>query len=412
MEGLFLVCYSSENMPGFEWRGKAKTSPKSSMQETQSHENTLAVLSGVIAVLDTTKDLVPIDIAKGVLSTLSSILTTVKNTMQNKDDFVEVIGRCRKMSSFIERTTCGKSEGDIDPSLVRALGELHSFLSGIENTMKKKEQRKLHYRLMSASVDRESIANFKEQLDSFLQMWDLELAVHANMILSKVDEKIDKVGMGIEQILRGTVEMKLDEPDHEPPPGRPSMFFGRDDLVRDAVESLSFQHVVLVGPGGIGKSTIAKAILNEDSIVAKFQDFRFFVRFDNIDASQITLDTFIQRIADVLGVKSARLSAIKTSLAANNVLIVLDNAETFQDATSGSDRIAEAIDELGKQMRGCLPATAWPRGITSKLSYLLPPVRTTITRAWSLMQLARAETRGGHHREARKLLGGAFAHPS
>ncbi|KAH7918279.1 hypothetical protein BV22DRAFT_1134704 [Leucogyrophana mollusca] len=341
-------------MPRFQWRGKAKTSSKSSTQETQSHENTLAALSSVIAVLDTTKDLVPIDIAKGVLSTLSSILTTVKNTMQNEDDFAEIIGRCRKMGSFIERTTCGKSEGDIGPALVRALSELKSFLDGIEGIVKKKEQRKLHFRFISASVDRESIAKFKEQLDSFLQMWDLELAVHVDMTLSKVDgkidnvdTKIDKVGMGIEQILQGTVLMKLDEPDREPPPGPPAMFFGRDDLVRDAVETLSDHHVVLVGSGGIGKSTIAKAILNEGTIVARFQDRRFFVSFDNIDASQITLDTFIQRITDVLGVKSARLGAIRAYLADKNVLIVLDNAETFQEAASGSDRIAEAIDELG-----------------------------------------------------------------
>ncbi|KAH7917477.1 TPR-like protein, partial [Leucogyrophana mollusca] len=334
-------------------------------------ENTLAVLSGVIAVLDTTKDLVPIDIAKGVLSTLSSILTTVKNTMQNKDDFVEVLGRCRKMSSFIERTTCGKSEGDIDPTLVRALSELNSFLAGIENTVKKKEQRKLHYRLISASVDRESIANFKEQLDSFLQMWDLELAVHADMILSKVDGKIDKVSMGVEQILRGTVEMKLDEPDREPPPGRPSMFFGRDNLVRDAVESLSRQHVVLVGPGGIGKTCIAKAIMNEDSIIAKFQGRRFFVSFDNIDASQITFDTFNQRIADVVGVKSARLGAIRAYLADKSVLIVLDNAETFQDAASGSDRIAEAIDELGALPSVRIILTTRNRRVSTNLSRIV-----------------------------------------
>ncbi|KAH7918004.1 hypothetical protein BV22DRAFT_1100721 [Leucogyrophana mollusca] len=291
--------------------------------------------------------MVPLEIAMGILSTLSSILTAVKDTMQNKDDFAEVVSRCRKMGSFIERTTCGKSEGDIDPTLVRALGELNSFLDGIENIVKKREQRKLRYRFISASVDRETIAKLKEQLDSFLQMWDLELTVHVDMTLSKVDTKIDNVDMKIERILRGTREMKLDECDREPPPERPPMFFGRDDLVRIVVETLSLDHVVLVGPGGIGKTSIAKAILNEDSIIAKLQDRRFFVRFDDIDASQITFDTFIGRIAGVLGVKSARLSAVKSILKASDVLIVLDNAETFQDAVSGSDRIAEAIDELG-----------------------------------------------------------------
>ncbi|KAH7918920.1 hypothetical protein BV22DRAFT_1134228 [Leucogyrophana mollusca] len=310
------------------------------MSETGSgsHDNTTAGLSSVIGFLDATKDLVPLDVAKGVLSTLSNILTIVKNTLQNKDDFAELISRCHKIARSIKRATYGRSEGDIDPNFADALDELKSFVNQIENIVKKKEQRKLRYRFMTASVDRESIANWKEQLDSFLQIWDHELIMRIDMKINN-SEWMPKAG--IESMIESS------EPDHEPPPGRPPMFFGRDDLVRDAVERLSLQHVVLVGPGGIGKSTIAKAILNEDTIIAKFQGRRFFIRFDDIDASQITFDTFIRRIAGVVGVKSTRLSAIKTYLAINNILIVLDNAETFQDAVSGSDRIAEAIDELG-----------------------------------------------------------------
>ncbi|KAH7918932.1 hypothetical protein BV22DRAFT_888370 [Leucogyrophana mollusca] len=323
-------------MPRPNWRGKGKTSSKSSAIETKSHDSTVAVLSNVIGLLDTTKDLVPLDVAKGVLSTLSSILTTVKNTMQNKDDFTEVLDRCEKIANSVKRSTCGRPESDTDPTLVRALDELRSSVDGIEKTVKAKEQRALRYRVFSASVDRESIAKWKEQLDSFLRICDHELIVH-------IDMEIGNIG----RTLKGGMDTTAGEPDREPPPGRPPMFFGRDNLVRDAVESLRLQHVVLVGPGGIGKTSIAKAILNEGSIVAEFQDRRFFVSFDSIDASQITFDTFIGRIADVLGVKFTRLSAIRACLAANNVLVVLDNAETFQDTVSGADRIAEAIDDFG-----------------------------------------------------------------
>ncbi|KAH7922645.1 hypothetical protein BV22DRAFT_1048734 [Leucogyrophana mollusca] len=317
------------------WR-KGMPSPKSTTSGTGRHDSTTAGLSSVIGFLDATKDLVSFNVAKGVLSTLSSILTIVKNTLQNKDDFAELISRCHKIARSIKRATYGRTEGDIDPNFADALNELKSFVNQIEDIVKKKEQRKLRYRFMTASVDRESIANWKEQLDSFLQIWDHEL-------IMRIDMKISNS----ELMSKADIEMESGDHGHEPPPGRPPMFFGRDDLVRDALESLNLQHIILVGPGGIGKSSIAKAILNEDSIVAKFQDRRFFVRFDNIDASQITFNTFIRRIADVLGVKSARLSAIRAYLAASNVLVVLDNAETFQDAVSGSNRIAEAIDELG-----------------------------------------------------------------
>ncbi|KAH7918923.1 hypothetical protein BV22DRAFT_1134229 [Leucogyrophana mollusca] len=321
-------------MPRPNWRGKGTAKPSTS--ETKSHDSTIATLSNVIGLLDTTKDLVPLDVAKDVLSALSTILTSVKNTMQNKDDFTEILDRCEKIANSIKRSACGRPESGNNPTLVRALDELKSSVDGIEKTVKAKERRALCYRVFSASVDRESIAKWKEHLDSFLRICDHELIVH-------IDMEIGNIGRALKEV----TDMKSGEPDREPPPGRPSMFFGRDDLVRDAVESLSLQHVVLVGPGGIGKSSIAKAILNEGAIIAKFQGRRFFVRFDNIDASQITFDTFIQRIADVLGVKSTRLSTIRTYLAAKNVLIVLDNAETFQDAASGSDRIADVIDDFG-----------------------------------------------------------------
>ncbi|KAH7918925.1 TPR-like protein [Leucogyrophana mollusca] len=343
-------------MPRPTWRGKGTTSSKPSTSETKSHDNTIATLSNVIVFLDTTKDLVPLDVAKGVLSTLSSILTTVKNTLQNKDDFAEVLDRCEKIANSIKRSACGRPESDTDPTLIRALSELKSSVDGIEKTVKAKEQRALRYRVFSASVDRESIAKWKEQLDSFLRICDHELIVHIDMEISS---------MG--RALKGAMDTKPDEPDREPPPGRPPMFFGRDDLVRIAVESLSLQHVVLVGPGGIGKSSIAMAILNEDSIIAKFQDRRFFVRFDNIDASQITFDMFIGRIADVMGVKSTRLSAIRAYLATNNVLIVLDNAETFQDAVSGADHIAEAIDGFGALLSVRVVLTTRNRRVSTNL---------------------------------------------
>ncbi|KAH7907620.1 hypothetical protein BJ138DRAFT_460116 [Hygrophoropsis aurantiaca] len=318
----------------FHRKKKDATPSRPSAPETKSHDGTMVVLTNAISALDMAKELVPLDIAKGVLSTLSSILTVVKNTMQNKDDFTEIVSRCDQIAQSIKRSTCGTSTSEIDPRITQALGELKSFVDGIEKTLKAKEQRTLTERAFSASVDQGSIARWKEQLDFFLRRYNNELIMHIAVTVDRIR------GAGI-------MEGKSDEPDREPPPAQPPMLFGRDTLVQDVVESLNSQHVVLVGPGGIGKSSIAKAILNVDSIVARFNGRRFFVRFDNINASQVTFDTFIGRIAGTLGVRSNRLSSITTFLGASDVLLVFDNAETFQDVASGADRIAEAIEEFG-----------------------------------------------------------------
>ncbi|KAH7906083.1 hypothetical protein BJ138DRAFT_1105449, partial [Hygrophoropsis aurantiaca] len=258
--------------------------------DTRSHDGTMTVLTNAISALDMAKELVPLDIAKGVLSTLSSILTVVKNTMQNKEDFAEIVSRCDQIANSIQRSTCGRFTSEIDPRITQALDELKSFVDGIEKTLKAKEQRALTTRAFSAS--RYSVRTLSNKIMKFYSIHphpQNELIMHMAM-------KIDRISGA------GTMERKSDEPDREPPPAQPPMLFGRDTLVQGVVESLSSQHVVLVGPGGIGKSSVAKTILNEGSIVARFNDRRFFVRFDDVNASQVTFDTFVGRIAKTLGV--------------------------------------------------------------------------------------------------------------
>ncbi|KAH7919784.1 hypothetical protein BV22DRAFT_1133576 [Leucogyrophana mollusca] len=319
----------------------------------------MVALTNTIGVLDLTKDLVPLEMAKGVLSTLSTILTVVKNTMQNKDDFAEIVSRCDKIAMSIERSTRGKLESEIDPTVTQALNELRSFINDIEKTVKAKEHRAVTNRAFSASMDRDSIAKWKDQLDYFLRMCDHEFIVDMRMEIGD-----------IARALKRGAEVQF-ESDCDPPPPGPSMFFGRDDLVRDAVECLNTQHVVLVGPGGIGKSSIAKAILNEDTVVARFEDRRFFVRFDDINASQVTHGAFIGRIARALGLRSSLLSSVKTSLATSEAFLVLDNAETFQDAASDADssRIAETIDELGSLPSVTIMLTTRNRRVSMNLRY-------------------------------------------
>ncbi|KAG6853780.1 hypothetical protein C0991_001491 [Blastosporella zonata] len=133
-------------------------------------------------------------------------------------------------------------------------------------------------------------------------------------------------------------------------PVRPKIFVGRDDLVRSTIQSLfEYRDVALIGPGGMGKSSIARAVLNDEVLAAKFQERRFFVRFDDMDAAQITFGTFLDRIARALGFRTLANThnLIAKALSTSETLLVLDNAETFLDAAVDAGRIADAIDGFG-----------------------------------------------------------------
>ncbi|KAG1854491.1 hypothetical protein DFJ58DRAFT_882805 [Suillus subalutaceus] len=78
------------------------------------------------------------------------------------------------------------------------------------------------------------------------------------------------------------------------PPSRPSMFYGRGDLVAELTNLVvNGEHIALIGPGGMGKSSLAKAILHEPDIMENFADRRYFVTYDGLDPSTITFQTFM-----------------------------------------------------------------------------------------------------------------------
>lgn len=113
---------------------------------------------------------------------------------------------------------------------------------------------------------------------------------------------------------------------------------------------LNSQHVTLRGPGGIGKTSIAKTLLSDPRVIEHFQTERYFVPFDDLQtasgSSLASFGTVLDRISRTLGIRSTKAdlkTVLMWELESRHTLIVLDNAETILDAESD---IQGFIDEL------------------------------------------------------------------
>jgi len=100
----------------------------------------------------------------------------------------------------------------------------------------------------------------------------------------------------------------------------------------------------------MGKSTIAKAVLNEERISSKFTA-RLFVTYDDIVSSAMTYQLFMNRIAEALGLPASTATpAIIQHLQALTALLVIDNAETFLEASkSDAPLINKFLEDVGSQ---------------------------------------------------------------
>ena len=139
-------------------------------------------------------------------------------------------------------------------------------------------------------------------------------------------------------------------------PSRPAIFYGRDELVKKASKLLSSSetalHMCLLGPGGIGKTSLALAIIDSPLVQAKFQEQRR-VWVPCVEAT--SANNFLQILYTGLRVKrqtgsimSDIIDELKSSKAP--CLLLLDNFETPWNTTDELDRkrVEETLHKLNR----------------------------------------------------------------
>ncbi|KNZ78747.1 hypothetical protein J132_10235 [Termitomyces sp. J132] len=297
--------------------------------QSPSHERTISNLDNTITTIQLIKNVVPSQTVSGILSSITGILNIIKTTIENQDDFQELVEQCQMIGLVVWRATCDTPQHQLDATIHRALTNLTSSVDDILEAVKAKTEKNVVSKAFHATIDRNTINKWKNELIHFLTLFNTEVNISTNL---KVDELLDVT----------------EEPDVLPT--WPRVFVGRSDLVQSATDALlNFHHVALIGPGGIGKSSIARAVLNDEEIVSKFKARRYFVQFDNINVTQVNLKTFLDHIAGALGFATPvnAYNLITKTLSTAETLLVLDNAETFLDATMDAGHIADAIDGFG-----------------------------------------------------------------
>ena len=146
-----------------------------------------------------------------------------------------------------------------------------------------------------------------------------------------------------------------------------SALIGRDDELREVVTlATSHQLVTLTGPGGIGKTRLARAVARES--LAEFADGVWIAEFSPLSDPALVPTT----VAAVTGVKLAagEVSAqrIAQALAGRRLLLVMDTCEHVADAAA---EFAEAVLRTSPSVR-MIATSREPLRVEGEQIYAVP----------------------------------------
>ncbi|KAJ7463812.1 hypothetical protein B0H11DRAFT_2052268 [Mycena galericulata] len=326
--------------------------------------NIAAYLESTVVLLNTLTDGVGTPFVPTISKTTQSVINALQNVKKNKEECIKLMENvhevlCAIVNLHIKSETPGSlSFAALDHvgKFTETLYKIHTFVEA------QKDGSKIKYFFRQTEMA-SLLKHCHNGLQEAFQKFQIETSATLFGNITEMQKKTEQMHGELLELIStlsdGTFSDRSSSSIHgwaddfknssnsfAMLPGRPKIFHGRDLEVKEIVETLDQEsaRIAILGPGGMGKTSLAKAVLHHPDIVTKYQH-RLFIASDSATTS-IELAALIGSHVGLKPGKDLTQRLVHYFATSKSCLLILDNLETVWDPIDSRTKVEEFLAVL------------------------------------------------------------------
>ncbi|KAJ7660158.1 hypothetical protein DFH06DRAFT_1130064 [Mycena polygramma] len=294
--------------------------------------------------------------------TTKSLLKNLETVKQNKDQCIQLLEQTHELLNAILATHITSDTGaDLRPSVLNAIAKftetLHKINTFIEAQQKGSKLKRLFHQGELNTLLRNCKDGLQQGLDSFqidagtfmkeITYMQKESAERHKEVLHLIETLADTGSDEASVISRVFSGPHNSSTSISMLPSEPKIFHGRNSEVSNILQLLKegAPKIAILGAGGMGKTTVATAILHHTESTAIFDQHRYFVACDSA-TTKVELAALIGVHLGLNPGKDLTQAVVQCFFSGPPSLLVLDNLETVWEPMQSRQAVEEFLSLL------------------------------------------------------------------